>query len=93
MDQTAWQINTALQVAIRTNNYTFEYASGVQNHLTGKHIKVDDIVPLGSLTKSFTAAGIVQSIQSGKMGWNDTISSHINEIGILDCCVGRSAVR
>lgn len=48
--------------------------------MTGKHIKVDDIVPLGSLTKSFTAAGIVQSIQSGKMGWNDTISSHINEI-------------
>ena len=40
----------------------------------------DNIVPLGSLAKAFTAIGIMRLYQEGKLDLGDTIDKHVNEI-------------
>lgn len=43
-------------------------------------MKPDDLIPLGSLTKAYTSMGIMRLIESGAMGFNDTIAEHVDEI-------------
>ena len=43
-------------------------------------MKDDNLIPVGSLMKPFTAVGILRLIEQGKMGFNDTIASHVNQI-------------
>ena len=43
-------------------------------------MKSTDLIPLGSLTKAFTAAGLAQQVEKGKMGWNDTVMQWADEI-------------
>lgn len=38
------------------------------------------MIPLGSLTKAFTAAALAQRVEEGKMGWNDTLVEWANDI-------------
>lgn len=37
-------------------------------------------MPLGSLTKAFTIAGVVQHIEKGNLNWNDTVEQYISKI-------------
>ena len=43
-------------------------------------MKPDDLIPLGSLTKAYTAMGIIRLIESGQMHFNDTINTHVDKI-------------
>ena len=43
-------------------------------------MKTDDIVPLGSMTKAYTTMAIMRLVEAGKMGLNDTIVEHADEI-------------
>jgi len=38
------------------------------------------MIPLGSLTKAFTAAALAQRVEEGKMSWNDTLVGWANDI-------------
>ena len=40
----------------------------------------DNIVPIGSTAKAFTAVGIMQLVEQGKLALNDTIDQHVDEI-------------
>ena len=61
-------------------DYEFVYSSGIANHEEGTKVKDTDLIPLGSLTKPYTASGIVQQIEAGRIGWNTTIAPVIKEI-------------
>ena len=39
-----------------------------------------NLVPVGSLTKAFTGVGVLRLYEQGKIGLNDTIDKHVNEI-------------
>ena len=39
-----------------------------------------NIVPLGSVTKTWTAVGIMRLIEEGRMGFNDTIDKHVDQL-------------
>ena len=41
---------------------------------------VKDKIPLGSVTKPYTVMTILRLIDQGLMGFNDTISSHVDRI-------------
>lgn len=43
-------------------------------------MKNSDMIPLGSLTKAFTAAAMAQQVEKGKLHWNDTIVEVAGEI-------------
>ena len=58
IDYTALHYNLGMQFALKHADYDFEHAAGVQNHKTGAMMKTDDMIPLGSLTKAFTAAAL-----------------------------------
>ena len=39
-----------------------------------------NIVPVGSLTKAFTGVGVLRLYEQGKIGLNDTVDKHVNDI-------------
>ena len=41
---------------------------------------VDAKIPLGSITKPYTVMAILRLIDQGKMGFNDSIGMHVDEI-------------
>ena len=43
-----------------------------------KPMTADNIVPVGSVTKSYTGVGILRLYEEGKLGLNDTIDQHVN---------------
>ena len=40
----------------------------------------ENIVPLGSVTKTYTAIGIMRLVEEGRMDLNDTINIHVDKI-------------
>ena len=53
-------------------------ASGIKDYATGAKMMVDDKIPEGSVTKAYTVMAILRLIDQGKMGFNDTIASHVD---------------
>ena len=56
------------------------YSTGIADHENGTKIKDTDLIPLGSLTKAYTIAGVVQQIEAGRIGWNTTIAPLVKDI-------------
>ena len=50
------------------------------NHEKNINMTTTDIIPLGSITKSFTAMGIIRLIEAGEMNFNDTVASRVDKI-------------
>lgn len=80
LDHYAKTFNTAYQFAATTANEELSIAAGVQHHETGALMTTENLVPLGSLTKAYTAMAVLRLIEAGKMGFNDTIVEHVDEI-------------
>ena len=43
-------------------------AEGVDDRATGSAAEPDGIIPMGSVTKSWTATGVMQLLEKGKIG-------------------------
>ena len=71
---------TAYQFAVSHNDLNFTYASGIENHVTQKEMTTSSLIPLGSVTKAYTVMGIMRLIEQGAIGFNDSISIHVDEI-------------
>ena len=61
-------------------SFNMTLASGVKNHVTGEKMTKEDKIPEGRVTKSYTVMAILRLIDQGKMGFNDTIASHFDNI-------------
>eukprot|EP00929_Paragymnodinium_shiwhaense_P050969 TRINITY_DN2565_c0_g1_i1.p1 TRINITY_DN2565_c0_g1~~TRINITY_DN2565_c0_g1_i1.p1 ORF type:complete len:535 (-),score=39.77 TRINITY_DN2565_c0_g1_i1:455-2059(-) len=70
--------NTSYSVAVRTADGSITAAAGTQDHASGQSIRPDHSVPVGSVTKSWTAVAIVRLVEAGKIGYNDTVASLID---------------
>eukprot|EP00929_Paragymnodinium_shiwhaense_P050971 TRINITY_DN2565_c0_g2_i1.p1 TRINITY_DN2565_c0_g2~~TRINITY_DN2565_c0_g2_i1.p1 ORF type:complete len:554 (-),score=76.76 TRINITY_DN2565_c0_g2_i1:328-1938(-) len=70
--------NTSYSVAVRTAEDSITAAAGTQDHAAGQAIRTDDKVPVGSVTKAWTAVAIVRMVEAGKIGYNDTVASLID---------------
>jgi len=40
----------------------------------------ENIMPQGSITKTYTAVAIMRLVEEGRMSLNDTINTHVNKI-------------
>ena len=66
IDEQAQLYNASFQVGFKHATVgSFGVVAGVGDHLSGALLSVDDMVPLGSVTKSYTAAFIVKLAEQG----------------------------
>jgi CubicO group peptidase (beta-lactamase class C family) len=62
-----------------SNSFTIALgASGIDSRNRTIPAKADDIIPAGSITKSYTAAAVIQLIEKGIVGMDDPVPPHID---------------
>ena len=71
LDEQSVLWNASFQVGFANAQGEFNVASGVKNHVTGERMGVDDMIPLGSTTKAFTAAAAVKMAERGVFSLDD----------------------
>ena len=80
IDKYANFLKNSYQVSVTHQNYNNTFVSGVQDHAKGTKLTRYDLIPLGSMIKPYTAMSVIRLIQEGKIGFNDTVASHIDPI-------------
>lgn len=66
--------------SVITPSGTWSGASGVSNLETQEPMQPDDIFSIGSFTKTFTAATVLKTVESGKLSLDDTLGQWLPEI-------------
>lgn len=79
-----WQI-PGLSIAVVKNDKII-YAKGYGVRENGKAEKVDEqtLFPIGSITKSFTSAGIALLVDEKKMAWDDAATKYLPDFQLYD---------
>lgn|GEM_PF-61704 len=67
----------ATVIVTRNGQTIFRRAYGLANVETNTALKPDDVLRLGSITKQFTAVGILILADEGKLALSDTIDKHM----------------
>lgn len=80
LDDYALRFNASFQMGVVHESFNMTLASGIKNHVTGEKMTTEDKIPEGSVAKSYTVMAILRLIDLGKMGFNDTIASHVDDI-------------
>ena len=80
LDYWSNRFNTSFSFGIRSYDGVLDLglASGIADHSTGARISPESVVPIGSVTKSYTAAAIMQLVERGMVNLNDTVSDIVN---------------
>jgi CubicO group peptidase (beta-lactamase class C family) len=70
--------------AAREGEVIFEQAYGLADHKTEEPNSTDTIFELGSITKQFTAAGIMLLVEQEKISLDDTLDMYVPEYSYAD---------
>lgn len=76
--QQAEKYNTSFSFAFKSNDQMIEVAAGVNDHRTGSMVDSDSVYPGGSLTKSYTAAMLMQLVEQSLVGLDDLVYEHLD---------------
>lgn len=76
---TKGRINGNILIA-QKGNIIYQKSFGLRNENSGEHLDEDSIFDLASITKQFTAAGIVLLKEQGKLSFDDPVSKYIPEL-------------
>ncbi len=68
----------AVILIVKNNQVIFKEAFGVSDFKKSKPIKPDMIFQIGSMTKQFTSAAVLQLVESGKVSLDDPIQKYID---------------
>ncbi len=60
LESMAKSMNNSFQYSVFARNFTYSMAVGLNDHEKKIPLKTENIVPLGSITKSWTAVGIMR---------------------------------
>lgn len=66
-----------LGAVVELNGRRWELALGVSDVTTGEPFRIGDNRHVGCVTKSFTATAVLQQIDSGRIGLDDTLGSFV----------------
>jgi len=72
--------NAALSLGVATPDRTISLAAGLKNRERGIFLQPDDRVGLGSGTKMFTAAAVLKTVESGRLGLDDLALPHVDPL-------------
>jgi CubicO group peptidase (beta-lactamase class C family) len=81
LDQTVKDLGIpGTTASVITPNGTWYGASGVSNLETQEPMQPDDIFSIASFTKTFTAATVLKTVESGKLSLDDTLGQWLPEV-------------
>ncbi|WP_216894428.1 serine hydrolase domain-containing protein [Nocardia alni] len=66
-----------LGAVVEVGDQRWELALGVSDVTTGEPFRIGDHYRIGSVTKSFTATAVLQQIDSGRIGFDDTLEPFV----------------
>jgi len=66
-----------LGAVVEVGDQRWELALGVSDVTTGEPFRIGDHYRIGSVTKSFTATAVLQQIDSGRLGFDDTLEPFV----------------
>jgi CubicO group peptidase (beta-lactamase class C family) len=78
LDDLALRYNTSFSFGFHDQSARVALAAGVSDRLSGKRMAPTSLVPMGSVTKSWTAAGIVQLAEKGVLSLDDPAHVHVD---------------
>src|SRR5919199_5663571 len=68
------------QLAVRTGGRTWTYSFGETEYGGGVRLAPDAKVPIGSITKSFTAALAMVLVSDGDLDLDEPVAEHVPEL-------------
>jgi CubicO group peptidase (beta-lactamase class C family) len=80
LEEQAARWNLSISYAFYDGATTVELAAGIQDHARQVRAKTSDLYPLGSATKPWTAAAIMQLAERGVLALDDPIGQHVDKI-------------
>lgn len=81
LDAFAERYNVSFQLGYRdTHGVSLKLAAGVQDHQTGKLMTPETVIPVGSATKTWTAAAVLQLVEQGRVKFDDPLHLHVDPI-------------
>jgi CubicO group peptidase (beta-lactamase class C family) len=80
LDAKALHYNTSFSFAVKTADFEIEVASGISDHGPNTRVRTTDLFPLGSITKTYTAAAIVRLAEAGEIDLDGRASPLVNKI-------------
>eukprot|EP00037_Helgoeca_nana_P017714 m.168436 g.168436 ORF g.168436 m.168436 type:complete len:501 (+) comp24113_c0_seq1:45-1547(+) len=78
LDKKAVVWNTSFSVAVRSHAGLLRVAAGIEDHTKGTAMSTDTLIPMGSVTKPFTAAGILRLVEAGKLGLDEAVAPRLD---------------
>src|SRR6266568_3687665 len=69
-----------LGAVVEVGGERWELALGVSDVTTGAPFRIGDHYRIGSVTKSFTATAVLQQIDNGRLGFDDTLEQFVPRI-------------
>jgi CubicO group peptidase (beta-lactamase class C family) len=70
--------HTAFQLGFRSPECALSIASGYADPLTRRRATPKDTFLLGSVTKTITATAVMQLVEKGDIGINDSVTMHVD---------------
>lgn len=84
-----WQVPGVAVAVVRDGKVVLARGFGVVEAGRSDRVTPGTVFPLGSLSKSFTAAAIGTMVAEGKLGWDDPVVRHFPEFAVSDPYVAK----
>lgn len=79
-----WKIPGIAVSLVRDGVITFANGYGVRAIGSPERVDGDTLFPIGSCTKSFTAAALAMLVDEAKIGWDDPVRRHRPDFAVAD---------
>jgi len=80
LDEFAERYNISFQLGYRDHDVSLALAAGVEDHQTGQELTPPMLIPVGSATKTWTAAAVLQLADQGKVRLDDPLRRYVDPI-------------
>jgi CubicO group peptidase (beta-lactamase class C family) len=73
--------NTTIFYGLRSSNSAVSLASGRESRYSERQVDPDALIPMGSVTKSFTATAVAQLVERGLIkSWDEPAYKHVDPV-------------
>ena len=80
LDQYASAYNTSFSLGFSDATTRVGVSSGIDDHGSGKQLNPTSLIPMGSVTKSWTGAAVMQFVEKGAFGLDDPVCPLVDKI-------------
>ena len=70
--------NTSFSLTFHGPRAVYTAVAGVEDRVSGRLLAREDLIPLGSATKPFTAAGVLRLAERGALGLGDRVAPYVD---------------